>query len=157
MLRDSFYKEVVYLPAQSKRHTRSGLAYALAWKEPLRVNHVIGELVSVQRPDETHVYKLNIGPILARGPQQPSNFWEYLGNWGGEWMWERIEDGQATKSDLSRLVQGMRSDSLLWVTDGSYDRKRAPVLSGVGWIIFCQHTGKRLVGSFWDIEELYWR
>jgi hypothetical protein len=65
-------------------------------------------------------------------------------------MWEGIEDGQATKGDLSWLVQGMKSDSLLWVTDGSYDRKRAPVLSGVGWIIFCQHTGKHLVGSFWE-------
>jgi hypothetical protein len=39
-----------YLPAQSKRCTHSGLAYALAWKEPLRVNHVIGEPVSVQGP-----------------------------------------------------------------------------------------------------------
>jgi hypothetical protein len=73
-----------YLPAQSKRRTRSGLAYSLAWKEPLRVNHVIGEPVSVQGSDETHVYKLNIGPILARGPQQPSDFCEYLRNWGGE-------------------------------------------------------------------------
>jgi hypothetical protein len=62
-------------------------------------------------------------------------------------MWEGIEDGQATKCDLSWLVQEMKSDSLLWVTDGSYDRKRAPVLSGVGWIIFCQRTGKRLVVS----------
>ena len=25
------------------------------------------------------------------------------------------------------------------------------VLSGVGWIIFCQHTGKSLVGSFWEM------
>jgi len=65
-------------------------------------------------------------------------------------MWEGIEDGQATKSDLSWLIQGMRSNSLLWVTDGSYDRKHAPTLSGVGWIIFCQHSGKRLVGSFWE-------
>jgi hypothetical protein len=63
-------------------------------------------------------------------------------------MWEGIEDGQATKSNLSWLVQRLKSNTLLWVTDGSYDRKQAPVLSGVGWIIFCQHTGKRLIGSF---------
>ena len=93
--------------------------------------------VSVQGLDKTHVYKLNVGPHLARGPQQPSNFWEYLRNWGGEWMWEGIEDGQATKSDLSWLVQGMKSGSLLWVADGSYDRKGVPLISGVGWIIFC--------------------
>ena len=75
-----------YLAAQSKCRTCSGLAYSLTCKEPLRVNHVIGEPVSVQGSDITHVYKLNIGPILARGHQQPSNFWEYLRNWGGEWM-----------------------------------------------------------------------
>ncbi len=121
-----------YLPAQSKRRTRSGLAYTLPWKEKLGVNHVIGEPVSVQGSDETHAYKLNIGLTLARGPQQTSNLWEYIRNWGGEWMWKGIKDGQATKSDLSWLVQGMRSNSLLWVTDGSYDRKRAPTLSGVG-------------------------
>ena len=44
----------------------------------------------------------------------------------------------------------MKMGSLLWVTDGSYDRKRAAVISGVGWIIFCQTTGKHLVGSFWE-------
>ena len=126
-----------YLRAQSKRSMRSGLACTLAWKEPLRANHVIGKPASVQGLDETHVYKLNVGPHLAQGPQQPSNFWEYLSNWGGEWMWEGIEDGQATKSDLSWLVQGMKSGSLLWVTDGSYDRKHSPVLSGVRSIIFC--------------------
>jgi hypothetical protein len=126
------------------------LAYTLAWKEKIGVNHVIGEPVSVQGSDETHVYKLNIGPTLTRGPQQPSDFWVYIKNWGGEWMWEGIEDSQDTKRDLSWLVQGMRSNSLLWVTDGSYDRKRAPTLSGVGWIIFCQHSGKRLIGSFWE-------
>ena len=145
---------IVYysLPAQSKRHLCSGLAYTHAWKEPLRVNNIItmGKPVSVQGSDEAHVYKLNIGPILERGPQQPSNFWEYLRNWGGEWMGKGIEDGQATKSNLFWLVQEMKSDSLLWVTDTSYDRKRAPVLSGAGWIIFCQYTGKRLVVSFWE-------
>jgi len=103
-----------YLPAQSKHHTRSGLAYTLAWKEKLGVNSVITEPVSVQGSDDTHVYKLNIGPTLARGPQQTSDFWEYIRNWGVEWMWEGIEDGQATKSDLSWLVQGMRSTHFFW-------------------------------------------
>jgi hypothetical protein len=65
-------------------------------------------------------------------------------------MWEGIEDSQSTKHDLSWLIQGMTLGSLIWVTDGSYDRKRAPVISGVGWIIFCANTGKCLVGSFWE-------
>jgi hypothetical protein len=87
----------------------------------------MGHPLSVQGLDKTHVNKLNIGPTLARGPQQPNNFWDFLRTWGGEWMWEGIEDGQATKHDLSWLVQGMESNTLLWVTDGSYNRKRAPV------------------------------
>ncbi len=57
-------------------------------------------------------------------------------------MWEGVEDSQTTKHDLSWLIQGMETNSLIWVTDGSYDRKRASVVSGVGWIIFCQTTGK---------------
>ena len=69
-------------------------------------------------------------------------------------MWEGIEDGQATKHGLSWLVQGMKSNTLLWVTDGAYDRKRTPVLSGVVWIIFCQTIGKHLVGSFWEKSPL---
>jgi hypothetical protein len=69
-------------------------------------------------------------------------------------MWEGIEDVQATKHGLSWLAQRMESNTLLWVTDGSYDRKRAPVLSGVGWIIFCQTTGKCLAGSFWEKSPL---
>ncbi len=79
-------------------------AVPVRWEEKLGVNHVIGEPVSVQGSDETHVYKLNIGPPLARGPQQPSDFWVYIKNWGGEWMREGIEDSQATKSDLSWLI-----------------------------------------------------
>jgi hypothetical protein len=69
-------------------------------------------------------------------------------------MWDKIKDGHATKRDLTWLVQGMESNTLVWVTDGSYDRKQAPLLSGVGWIIFCQETGKRLVGFFWEKSSL---
>jgi hypothetical protein len=66
-------------------------------------------------------------------------------------MWEGVKDSQATKHDLSWLIHGMETNSLIWVTDGSYDRKRrASVISGAGWIIFCQTTGKPLVGSFWE-------
>jgi hypothetical protein len=64
----------------------------------------MGQLVSVQGSDKTHINQLNIGPTLARGPQQLSNFWNFLRTWGGEWMWEGIEDGQATKHGLSWLV-----------------------------------------------------
>ena len=44
----------------------------------------------------------------------------------------------------------MESNSLTWVTDGLYDRKRAADLCGVRWIIICSKTGLRLTGTFWE-------
>ncbi len=65
-------------------------------------------------------------------------------------MWEGVEDSQPTKHDLSWLIQGIEINSLIWVTDSSYDRNCAPAISGVGLIIFCQTSGKQMVGLFWE-------
>jgi hypothetical protein len=46
------------------------------------------------------------------------------------------------------VADGMMAGTLIWTTDGSYDRKNAADLSGVGWVIFCKATGQRLMGSF---------
>ncbi len=98
-----------YLPTQSTRHTRLGLAYTFKWKVQLQNTHVLGLPVSVQGSDEQQVYKLMVGPSLTRGPQQPSNFWDFLMSWGGKWMWEGTEDSQTTKHDLSWLIKGMNT------------------------------------------------
>jgi len=47
-------------------------------------------------------------------------------------------------------MEGMESNTLTWVTDSSYDRKRAADLCGVRWIIFCSKTGLCLTGTFWE-------
>ncbi len=65
-------------------------------------------------------------------------------------MWEGIDDDQDTKLDMTWIAEGMTHNSLIWVTDDSYDRKKARDLSGVGWIIFCTRTGLRLMGTFWE-------
>ncbi len=65
-------------------------------------------------------------------------------------MWEGIDDDQDTKSDMTWIAEGMTHNLLIWVTDGSYDRKKAQDLSDVGWIIFCTRTGLRLMGTFWE-------
>ena len=65
-------------------------------------------------------------------------------------MWEGIDDSQSTKHDLAWAVEGMKNNTLIWVTDGSYDKDRAIYLCGVGWIIFCTATGNRLTGSCWE-------
>ena len=65
-------------------------------------------------------------------------------------MWEGIDENQTTKQDLTWLVEGMKNRLLIWVTDGSYDKLRATDLSGVGWVLFCTSTGKRLIGWCWE-------
>jgi hypothetical protein len=128
--------------------------YTLTWKEKIRKDHVIGHPVSVQGVDDMHINKMNISPALARGPQQHSNYWEFLRSWGGKWVWDVVKDSQATEHNLSWLIQGMGANSLIWVTDGTYDRKHAPVISRGGWIIFCQTTGKRLVQACIELSYL---
>ncbi len=94
--------------------------------------------------------KLNKGVPFAKEPFILTDFWEFLDTWGGTWMWESIDNSQQHKHNLSWLLEGMTSNTLTWVTDGSYDRKRAADLCGVGWIIFCSKTGQRLTGTFWE-------
>jgi hypothetical protein len=96
------------------------------------------------------VNKLKEGVPFAKGPLLPTDFWEFLNTWGGTWMWESKDDSQQTKHNLSWLMEGMKLNTLTWVTDGSYDRKRAADLCGVGWVIFCSKTGLRLTGTFWE-------
>ncbi len=69
-------------------------------------------------------------------------------------MWEGIEASKGLPYDMSWVAEGMKNNTLLWVTDGSYDRKKAIGLSGVGWIIFCTKTGFRLTGTFWEKSNL---
>ena len=69
-------------------------------------------------------------------------------------MWEVIEPDKDTPKDVSWIVEGLRGGSLIWTTDGLYDRKRVVDLCGVGWIIFCTNTGFRLTGTFWERSPL---
>ncbi len=39
-------------------------------------------------------------------------------------MWEGIDAAQTTKRDLTWLVEGMKSNTLVWVTDGLYNQKK---------------------------------
>jgi len=96
------------------------------------------------------VTKQNNRSDLAVGPSKPSDFWEFLHSWGGKWMWEGIDNSQSTKHDMTWAVDGMKNHTLIWVTDGSYDKDRAIDICSVGWIIFCTATGNRLTGLCWE-------
>jgi hypothetical protein len=76
--------------------------------------------------------------------------WQFLASWGGEWMWEGINENQTSKHDLTWLVDVMKNKTLILVTDGSYDKLRAADLSGIGWVVLCTRTGKRLTGWCWE-------
>ncbi len=84
---------------------------------------------------------------MAKGTSLPMDFWKFLETWEGTWMWESIDTADTTKHDLTWLVEGKKSNTLVWVTDRLYDQKRA-ALSRVGWIIFCSKTGLQLTGTF---------
>lgn len=52
-------------------------------------------------------------------------------------MWENIDQAQ----DLTWILEGMQNNTLVWVRDGSYDRRQAPTVSGAGWVIYCCKSG----------------
>ena len=58
-------------------------------------------------------------------------------------MWEGIDKDQTTYNKLTLIVEGMSHNTLLWVTDGLYNRKRSAGLSGVGWVIMCTKDRKQ--------------
>ena len=63
-------------------------------------------------------------------------------------MWGRVYYDDPAAQDLRWLIDGMKNGTLIWVTDGSYDRKRATCISGAGWIIYCTVSGRLLRGEF---------
>ena len=65
-------------------------------------------------------------------------------------MWEDIDFTQETTQDLKWVAEGMKNNTLVWTTDGSYNRKQVADLSAVGWIIFCKRTGLQMTGTFWE-------
>ena len=44
-------------------------------------------------------------------------------------MWESVEPGNGSLSDMSWIANGLTLGFLIWVTNGSYNRKRASDLS----------------------------
>ncbi len=106
------------------------------WEEPLSPLVIHGIPTSVTGFSDQQVVKLSKGPALAKAPDKMMDFWEFLYSWGEKWMWEGMEAGKDLPYNMSWVAEGMTNNSLVWVTDGSYDRKMAIDLCGVGWNIF---------------------
>ena len=99
--------------------------YQLAQEEVLSPATQIGLPTSTLGLSNQQVVKLNNGPAFPHAPKSIENFWEFLHSWVGNWMWEGIDDEQDTNSDTTWLAEGMTNSLLIWVTEGSYNRKKA--------------------------------
>ena len=139
-----------YKLAAGLRFTRSTQTYHMSHKEPLISTMDHGLPISVTGLEIRQVVKLSTGPALATAADAHRGFWDFLHSWGGIWMWEVLEYGKDTPVDLQWLVDSLRNGTSVWATDGSYDRKRASDLCGVGWMVYCTNTGFRLTGTFWE-------
>jgi hypothetical protein len=94
--------------------------------------------------------KLQKGPLPPPATEDSTPFWKFIDTWGGSWMWPNINTGDKPKDNMQRVADGMTAGTLIWTTNGSYDRKSAADLSGVGWTIFCKATSCQITGSFWE-------
>ena len=69
-------------------------------------------------------------------------------------MWQHMGTGEEwNKNDLTWLIDGTTNGMLIWVADGSYDRKRAPHVSGAGWVVYCTKTQRLLRGYFYELSD----
>ena len=116
-----------YVPSSLRNRTRSEQLYRKAWSDTEA--GTTGVPISVTVIDDSTVIKGEMGTPIASGPSQPQDFWAYLDKWGGTWMWESLHLDQTSHTDQSWLIQAIKKDTAIWVTDGSYDRKRAPTIS----------------------------
>jgi hypothetical protein len=94
------------------------------------------------RISDSKANKLQEGPLPLATPEDHTTFWTFIAAWGGNWMWRDMDNSDTLKDDMQWVTDRMIVGTLIWTTNGSYDRKQAANLSGVGWIIFCKATGR---------------
>ena len=63
-------------------------------------------------------------------------------------MWEDLR----LTEDLEWIVESLQNKSLVCVTDGSYDKQRAPDVCSAGWIMKCRRTGRQISGSLVEVS-----
>ena len=64
-------------------------------------------------------------------------------------MWSGIVNEGA---DLRWVLQAIENGSGIWVTDGSYNKKIAPLVSGAGWVFYCTVQEKKLYGTLYKFS-----
>ena len=61
-------------------------------------------------------------------------------------MWTNIAN---EGPNFAWVVDAITNSTAVWVTDGSYNKEVAPLISGAGWILFCTRTKQQMYGSFY--------
>ena len=92
-----------------------------------------------------------IGPPRHVPQKLSASFWDDLLELGGEWMWDSFVFD--TDDSLDWLVSAFIGGTLLWVTDGSYNSKIAPDVSGSGWIACDSGSSRRWACSFYEVSS----
>jgi hypothetical protein len=103
--------------------TRSTMSYKLAKTETFPLNSPTGVPTSVVALSINRVNKLQEGSDLPVETLSVLWFCKYIATWGGNWMWEDIDNNQTTKADTLWIAEGLKTGTLIWTTDGSYDMK----------------------------------
>ena len=93
------------------------------------------------------------GPPLPTLTQPTLDIWDTLLSWGGSWMWSNLHFDNGGK-DLGWLVTALQNGTALWVTDGSYDIHRSPMISGTGWIVLDTSSNRHFACSFAEYSHL---
>lgn len=128
--------------------TRSEHQYELFGPAPVTPDLLEYKPCSVRRITSEVVYLGATGPDHVPSTPITHDFLSYLKSWGGNWMW----DGIVLRGSFQHVLSAVKESRACWVTDGSYDRKRAPSISSAGWIIFCPQTKSYVRGAFYEVS-----
>ncbi len=106
--------------------------------------------ISVDKVESDVIKIRGGGATLPHLQQKAQTFWEGLYQGGGTWMWDYVSD---VTSEPSWLPLALERGTAALATDGSYNRKRGPNVSGAGWVIACRRSGNILNGSFFEFSS----
>ncbi len=62
-------------------------------------------------------------------------------------MWQYVKEGEV---DVGWIHDTLVNGNLIGVTDGSYDRIKAQMVSKAGWVLTCTASHMTLQGSFYE-------
>eukprot|EP00804_Cyclotella_cryptica_P018190 CCRYP_005947-RA/>CCRYP_005947-RA protein AED:0.64 eAED:0.42 QI:0/0/0/0.66/0.5/0.33/3/0/322 len=102
---------------------------------------------SVQVEDDGILLGVSGPKLYKEEVTEENSFWEYVKQWGGEWMWENIH----TPLGLEAAVEAATHGTAVYVTDGSYSRNIRSDIDGAGWVFYCKARKKIVLeGSFYE-------